>query len=372
MRALVLASLLFGCTATTAEVRPLTVYPVEWNTQKVPLGKVAALAESGDELTVFGSLGAVTFAGGAPVATDDSIREWRAAATIPAADGAGSWMVGLDAHGHLHRVRARSTLEPISARFGLENQDVRALGDLGRGRVAFVFASGVAIADGDRVARFDYSFSAITGGDGRGAGITATGARVFDPFRGVDRAFALAGLRYIALGEGGRVVVADERAIWSEDDKGRLVLRYRSEANTIHGLAASAENIWFADGGELGLLSAAGPARTTGMTSRAATILGSPSGDVWTIDEGHKLSRFSTVRAADLWQTAIAPIQSRVCGGCHGPSGSAGLDLSGAARWQANRRAIERRVIKEKTMPPPGHALTTDERDAIAKWVAAP
>ncbi len=370
MRVLVFA-LLLGC-STSPAVRPLAVYPVEWNTQNTPLGKVAAVAESGEDVTVFGSLGALTFANGALLASDGSIREWRSAATIPAADGAGSWIVGLDAHGKLHRVRARSTLEPISARFGLEQSDVRVVADLGRGRVAFSLDQALAIADGDRVSRFDYPFTAIAGSDGRGVGIASDGARVFDPFRGVDRRFALEGLRYAALAADGHVIVANEHAIWREGDDGRLVLRYRSDDGKISGLVASAENVWFADGAALGLVSKTDVARASGLTTTPAAIVGSPSGDVWTLTADHTLARFSTVQGAGPWQTTIAPIQLRVCAGCHGPGGSAGLDLSGAARWQANRAAIERRVVKDKTMPPPGHPLTADERAAIARWLAAP
>jgi len=370
MRVLIPLALL-GC-ATTTEVRPLTVYPVEWNAQKTPLGAVAAVAESAEDVTVFGSLGAMTFTNGALVATDASVREWRSATTIPAVDGGGTWVVGLDARGRLYRVRARSTLDPISARFGLEKTDVRAITDLGRGRVAFALTGELAIADGERVARFAYPFAAIAGGDGRGAGLTPHGARVFDPFRGVDRTFALEGLRYVALAPDGRVVTASDRAIWRENDRGELTLQYRSEEPTIRGLAASAENVWFADGNELGLLAAAGATRTTGMKSGTTAIVGSPSGDVWTLGKDGALARYSTIRASGLWQTTIAAIQTKVCGGCHGPGGSAGLDLSGAARWQANRLAIQRRVVKEKTMPPPGHPLTNDERDAVAKWLAAP
>lgn len=370
MRALALVvAMTLGCAGTT-EVRPLTVYPVEWNTQKVPVGRVAAVAESGDDLTVFGSLGAMTFTGGALVGTDATIRDWRAAATIPAADGAGSWVVGLDARGHLHRVRARSKLEPVSARFGLEKLEVRAISDLGRGRVAFSLGNAVAIAEGDGVARYDYAFTAIAGGDGRGVGLSGASARVFDPFGGVDRTFSLEGLRSIAFADG-RVVVASERAIWSEDDAGHLALRYRSADAAVGALAASGKSVWFTDGGELGTISASGVARTRGLSTAPSNLVGSPSGDVWVIDQEGALARFSTVRAASLWQLSIAPIQARVCGGCHGPAGSAGLDLSSAARWNDNRASIERRVVKQKTMPPPGHPLSPEDRDAIARWLAA-
>jgi hypothetical protein len=360
-----------GC-AATSEVRPLTVYSVDWNARRVPLGKVAAVAEYHDEVTVFGSLGAFTFANGALVGTDPSVRAWRGAATIPATDGMGSWMVGLDARGRLYRVRARSTLEPISGRFGLEKTEVRTLSDLGRGRVAFSLGSSLAIIDGDRVARYDYPFVAIAGADGRGAGLTSEGARVFDPFRGVDRTFALEGLRSVAMADGGRVVVANEHAIWSEDDVGRLAIKYRSDDGSLRGLASSAESVWFADGHELGVLSSSGVARTTGLSASVTTILGSPSGDVWVIDNAGALQRYSTVRAAGVWHTVVAPIQTRVCSQCHGPDGSASLDLSSAARWNANRTAIERRVIKEQTMPPPGHPLSAEDRAAITRWLAAP
>ncbi len=344
--------LLLGCAAPRPQ--PLTVHAVEWNPHKVDVGRVTALAESGEDLYVFGSTGAHVLAGGAIVGSDPSVKGWRAATTMTAVDGNGTWVVALDDRGRLFRVRDRSKLEPIASRFGLEG--VRELAQLGPSRVAFRLDHALAIADGDHISRYDYAFTAIAGGGGHGAGLMAGGVRLFDPFRGIDRTFAIAA-QHLAFDGAGRLVVASNDAILREDG-GNLKTRYRGAA--IGALAAAGERVWFRDGEELGVLDAGA---TSGLHTKG-TLIGSPTGDVWTLADG-ALARYSLDRAS-VWQTAIAPIFSRVCATCHA-AGTA-LDLSTPARWDAKRAAIAKRVVQEKTMPPAGHPLTEAELAAIATW----
>lgn len=345
---------LLGCAAP--QVPRIAVHAVEWNPNHVDVGKVQAVAESGEDLFVFGSTGAHILSGGSLVNSDASIKSWRGATTIPAADGNGVWIVAIDDHGRLYRVRDRSTLEPVSARFGLEKSDVRSVMTMGPARIAFATSNALAIVDGDRAARYDYAFSSVACGGGHGAGIRGGAVVVFDPFRGVDRTYDL-DARFVAVDGAGRAIAANERAIW-RDENGALKLRYRGE---IEGIATSAENVWFSDRGALGVLD-----RGVSSTSIRGALIGSPSGDVWTLRDG-TLARYSMTTSA--WST-IAPIFSRVCSGCHGPSGSADLDLSTAARWESNRGVIEKRVLIEKTMPPSDHPLTDGERASIAAFLA--
>jgi hypothetical protein len=355
---LLLGLLLLGCAAP--RVPPLTVRAVEWNPNHVDVGRVAAIAESGEDLFVFGSSGAHVLAAGASVASDPSVVGWRSATTIPAADGNGTWVVGVDDKGRVLRVRDRSNLEVISGRFGLEKSDVHAIAALGPNRVAFALDKALAIVDGDRIHRHDYAFNAIAGGSGHGAGVGNGELRVFDPFRGIDQSYKL-DVEFVAIDSRGRVVAANDRAIWREED-GKLTLKYRSPKEAIHGIATSAERVWFSDGEELGVLDGG---VTIGLKA-TGTLVGSPSGDVWTIANG-TLKRFS-IDTAGTWSTTIAPIYTRVCSGCHGPSGSAGLDLSTPARWDSKREAIKKRVVIDKTMPPPGHPLNEADRQAIESW----
>lgn len=357
MRALV-AVLLLGC--ASPNIARIAVHRVEWNPNKADVGSVAAVAESGEDVFVFGSTGAHILAGGSLVASDNSVHAFRSATTIPAADGNGAWVIAIDDHGRILRVRDRSKLEPISARFGLEKSDVLSVASMGSSRVAFALATSLAIVDGERIARHDYAFSSIACGSGHGAGIHGAAVMVFDPFRGIDRTYQL-DARFITVDAKGRAVAANERGIWREED-GKLTLRYRSAHDSLRGIVTSAENVWFADGDELGLLDAG---LSTDLHA-SGTLLPSPSGDVWTLTDG-KLARYTTARP-NAWAT-IGPIYTRVCSSCHGPSGSAGLDLSTPARWESNRAVIDKRVVRDKTMPPRDHPLTEAERAVITTFV---
>lgn len=355
------ALVLLGCAAPKPP--PLTVHAVAWNPNKIDVGKVSAIAEAGEDLFIFSSTGAHVLAGGSAVASDPSVKAWRAATTIPAADGNGSWVVALDDRGRLYRVRDRSKLESIAGRFGLEKSDVRGIAGMGPGRIAFRLEGGIAIVDGDRVARHDYAFTAIAGGGGHGAGIGAEGVRVFDPFRGVDKTYALAA-RSVTFDSAGRMVAADEHAVFREED-GKLKRRYVSQGQ-IGALTAAGDRVWFQDGEELGALEGDGVAVSRDLKVRGS-VIGSPSGDAWVLTDG-VLSRYSTIRGEGVWQTEIAPIFARVCAGCHGAGGSAGIDLSTAGRWDKARAAITKRVVVERTMPPKGYELAENERAAVGRW----
>jgi hypothetical protein len=356
MRWLVFA--LLGCAAP--QVPKIAVHPVEWNPNKVDVGYVDAVAEHGEDLFVFGGTGLHVLSGGALVNSDASVKGFRFATTIPAADGNGDWVVAVDARGRVFRVRDRSKLDPISGRFGLEKSDVRTVLSMGSSRVAFALDKTIAIVDGDRVARYDYAFTSVACGGGHGAGLADGGVTVFDPFRGVDYRYSIDG-EYIAVDSTGRAIVGNHRALW-RDEHGKLVLRYRSPQQALRSVAASAENVWFLDGEHLGVLD-----RGVSDVETNGTLLGSPSGDVWALNGG-QLRRFSTDQGSE-WN-AIGLIFNKSCSACHGPGGSAGLDLSTQSRWDSNREKIQKRVVIEKTMPPKGHDLTDAERASIARFLA--
>lgn len=358
MRFFILALALLGC--ATPQIPRVAVHSVEWNPNEVDVGYVDAIAEQGEDLFVFSRTGAHVLSGGTLVNSDASIKGFRFATTIPAADGNGAWVVAVDSNGRLFRVRDRSKLEPISARFGLEKSNVRTVLSMGSSRVAFAFDKALAIVDGDRVARYDYAFTSVAAGSGHGAGIVDGGVLVFDPFRGIDYRYSI-DTEYVAVDAAGRAIVGNHRALW-RDEHGKLMLRYRSPEESLRGVAPSAENVWFLDGDHLGVLD-----RGISDVTAHGTLIGSPSGDIWALNGG-KLSRFSTDQGS-AW-SAIAPIFARVCSGCHAPGGSAGLDLSTQSRWESSRAAIEKRVVIEKTMPPRDHPLTDAERASIAAFLA--
>jgi hypothetical protein len=351
-------------------VAPLTVVQVDWNPGKADVGKVAAVADAGGEIAVFGDRGASSFVGSAFVANDASIRSWRAATTIPAPDGNGSWLVAVDGEGKLHRLRGRSVLEDISGRWGLSQTKVVDVASMGLGRVVFALGTEAAIADGDRVARYDLPFTAVAGGAGRGIGLASGHLRAFRPTHESDDTWSLEGARFVAMSGEGRMFAANDRAVYAEDAAGTLRRVFTAKAE-IHGLCASDGRTWFADGSELGVIESDRVAVTSGAKiDPTAHLSASPTGDVWTLANG-TLTRYGTVRAASLWDQIIAGIHARVCAGCHGPNGSAGVDLSTAARWDGKRAAIEKRVLEEKSMPPPGTPIIDADRAAIAAWSRA-
>jgi hypothetical protein len=241
---------------------------------------------------------------------------------------------------------------------------------MGLGRVVFALENQAAIADGDRVARYELPFTAVAGGGGRGIGLDAGQLRAFRPSHESDDTWVLEGARFVAMSGDGRMYAANDRAVYAEDAAGTLRRMFTAKAE-IHGLCASDGRTWFADGGELGIIEGDRVAVTTGAKlDPAAHLSASPTGDVWAL-AGGTLIRYGTVRAASFWDQNVAAVHARVCSGCHGPNGSAGVDLSTAARWDGKRAAIEKRVLEEKSMPPPGTPITDADRAVIAAWSRA-
>jgi mono/diheme cytochrome c family protein len=181
---------------------------------------------------------------------------------------------------------------------------------------------------------------------------------------------------HAAVGSDGRVYAATSRALYAMSPQGVLELVYDAEGETLHGLVASGDHVWFADGAELGVVDGDHVAETTGAKLTGDSALApSPSGDVWVIAKG-SLARFARTdpepALANAWQGTLAPVFARSCSSCHLPSGPSGTDLSSAEAWQTERSAIRERVVVTKTMPPEGHVLSDADRAAIAGWVGSP
>jgi mono/diheme cytochrome c family protein len=69
------------------------------------------------------------------------------------------------------------------------------------------------------------------------------------------------------------------------------------------------------------------------------------------------------------WEQAVRPVFARVCVSCHTKEGEAGLDLSTRGAWKRRSADIRRAVVVDQTMPPNGHPLSDDEREAIRGWI---
>jgi mono/diheme cytochrome c family protein len=373
----VAAAALVGCgagphTRAGGAVTALAVRTVPWNPLAAPVGKVSAVADAGSVVAVFGDAGAIVLSSGAVVATERATTLWLDARAIRGADGSPRWIVGIDGQGRLHYLRGLSSFEDVTSRYGLEGRRVLDVATLDGGRVGFLLDQEIAVADGQRVTRYGAPpLTTLAGGGGRGAGTGPNAVTVFDA-RMAARSFPLAGVTHVAVGAGGRLYATTPRALYASTGSGDLALIYDAGAATLHGLVASGEAVWFADGAELGVVDGDRVAETRGAEiARDATLAPSPSGDVWVLASG-ALQRFARAVPESTpglpWATTLAPIFARSCVSCHLPGGVSGTDLSTAAAWQSAEPAIHDRVVRDRTMPPQGHALSEGDRAAIGAW----
>jgi cbb3-type cytochrome c oxidase subunit III len=358
-------------------VSPLSVRWVDWNPSSAPVGSVRAVADAGDVVAVFSDRGATVFSARAPVATDTSIKDWATAGAITGADGAARWIVGVSGSGRMYHLRGLSTFEDVTARYGLGPARVLGVTTLGGGNVGFLLGSEIAIADGVHVSRYvgsiGVTFDELVGGAGFGAVVVPTGVRLFDLGRKAIALYPLPGVTHAAVGAGGRLYASTRRAVYAADSQGRLALVYDATEDSIHGLVASGSAVWFADGEELGVVEGERVAETHGAKiGRESKLASSSSGDVWVLSGG-VLSRFARSEGAPsgdpAWASTIAPIFARSCSACHLPDGASGTDLSTEAAWGGERAEILERVVEKRSMPPPGHPLSEEDREAIRRWL---
>ncbi|WP_437673985.1 c-type cytochrome [Sorangium sp. So ce131] len=387
-----------GCAAeAAAPLGQLAVRPVAWPAAGAELGPVRAVADAGDRVVLFHDGAAAIFVNGALARVDRAPRRWVDAATLPAPDGSGTWIVGVDSQGQLLRLRGQGSFEPVSDRYGLERAALRAARDLGGGGAAFALDGEIAVADGAVVTRYATGpLAAFAAGGGRVA-FVADGLHTLDAATRVVRRYSLhadaagpsgpgGAAPLLAVTGAGALLAATPAALYEADGAGVLHVRLRASA-ALHGLAVSGERVWFADGGELGALDEDGARATRGARlPRDGRLIGSPSGDVWLLAAG-ALRRFAAAQGADAaggagvdaarravaggapaWDD-LEPVFARACARCHGPRGEGGVDLSTRAAWTALRDAIGRRVIDERTMPPPGHPLSEADRARIRAFV---
>lgn len=394
-----------------AKVGVLSVRDVDWNPSHVETGHASFVAEMGEDTLLLSGQGAFFFVGGALVGSDRRNADWRGAAAIPAADGQGTWLVGLDGSGVIHRVRARTSMEPISERYGLATRRIRGVASLGQGLTGFSVDSpplqmgptdlptgNFAVAGGGRVSAFDLPlFHVFAGANGKAAWVEPQGVRVLEPAPRESHFYALPGANNATLDAHGRLFATTDSEVYAEDERGHLALVYETstEQASITGLVASGDRVWFSEGANLGVVDGARAAVTTSLARPGASqIMASPSGDVWSLYDG-ALSRFaveqirypaaeeatpkmpvspdsggSSVNQPDRWKAEIAPIFARACASCHGPTSSSGIDLSTSEAWQSRLPALRRRVILERDMPPRGRPFSEPDRRAVEQWTA--
>lgn len=351
---------------------PLALQTATWNANMTDLGKIAAVTELYDDVVVYSDKGATVMSGAAVAAQDGSTTSWRGAATIPAADGNGSWAVGVDGAGRMKRLRARTTLEDVGDRYGLAKDPVSAIVNVAAGKVAFSLVSQIALADGAQVVRFDQIPLAgpCGGGGGRfgGAGPDGT-AQVLDFAAGKRTIYPTKDAIGCAFGgDGGRLHVATQHGLYVEED-GKLVPLYKDAAIRFQSIAAAGGWIWAIGGGELYAIHDDAIAKTSGLgLGPGAVVRGAAGTDVWVVGDG-KLARYNVPVSGDeaAWRMKVQPIYAKACSQCHAPGGSSGIPLATYLQWVGKRMAIYDRVVVKRDMPQ-GRTITDAERTAVADW----
>ncbi len=384
MKYALIAALLIGCGSgeisgptappqktVSKELEALTVRNIDWNAAKVDVGAVSAIAEDDEELVLFGSKGATLMAGGAVHGVIPGAAAWTAAAAIPAADGVGDWIVGAADTGRLFRVRAESVLEDISERYGLGADKVRTIVGIDKTSVAFGFEGGLAIADGEKVTRYEGPKSGLlAGGGGRLAWIDGGAVKVFTLVDRKVRSFPLAEATGAAIDSAGRVVVIAGRTLWIESD-GVLTVRWTADA-TFGAIATAGPRVWMTVGSELAVATGDALSKSSGANvANDARLSGTPAGDLWIVASTgvRKVSGSAPSEVIADWEATIKPVYAKVCASCHSPGGTAGSDLSTYDGWLQRKDKINQRVLVDRTMPPKGTPMEESERSVIRDWL---
>lgn len=359
----------------------LALQSIAWSAQPDAVGKVAAVADSLDDVAVFGSQGAAVFSSGVPAGSDAAVTSWRTAAVVPALDLPESWLLGVTRTGQVYRLRNRTTLEEVTARFALRGRPVREVVALSPTLTAFALADQIAVTDGQTVSFYDIAARGLAGAAGRLAAFDEDGVIELDftdPHGVTIGRLPLDAVVAVALDISAELtlIAATDQALYVEQD-GRLVQVFAAPAAApITGLAGSGGGVWVALGSELALLRSLqllhGP---PGKVPDGGRLVGSPSGDVWVLG-GPQLVRLGERTAGGVdenrWRRTMLPIFQRLCRMCHLPGGSANLDLSTYGQWASRRDRIKQRLIDQLPTPMPPAAigaLTTDELLAVQRWV---
>jgi len=377
VRRLALASLV-ACGGAGKPVAPLVLQP----SAPVALdgvGTSTPVIEQGDAVYVLAPHVATILRGGVVAARIETASTWLTAASIAAPDGDGRWVVAVDDAGALWRLTASGERQNVTDRFGLAGAKVRALGGAGT-TTAFDLGDSVAYStDGVHLARVpaaeSYRFAvargvlarAVKGGGGHGPYVEkwdlVHATRVTYPFVPNQLAFL------DAQTDQPRLVAATDDRVWIEKSG---ELHALAAPAVVHEIAAERDALWIEASGKLFAVDRNRFVPTRLADHRVDLLGASQTGDAWLATE-RGLVRYSRGGPHDdpTWTAQVAPVFQRVCAHCHLPGGEAGIDLSTAASWQAERAELARRVLVTRTMPPAGTDLSDADRAAVAGWLNA-
>ncbi len=342
------------------------------------LDNASAVVALGDATFVFRAAGVAILRGGILVATGEAPAEIRSATTISALDGDGRWVVAVATNGTVWRVTQTAAFESIGERLGFTGAKVVALVGAGK-TIAAQLDQGIASSTDAHHMQIVTSVpttTAFAAAVDRLAFATATTVELWDLAKATRRSFAVSGVRSLAFLDADSlaprlaIATADQLAIESGG-----VLRKVSAPAALSSIVAAGPHLWIGAADRMYLYDGRTMSPTTSATHAPRPLYGSPTGDVWVAGNpglAHYAIGGSTraAHAADAgWQTSIAPVFQRVCAHCHLPGGDAGIDLSSAASWSAEKNEIKGRVLVTKTMPPAGTEMSDADRRAIEAWL---
>lgn len=383
-----------GCGGEDAAAAPqlaqgtLALQRIDW-AEALPamtqLGKVAAVAEAGDDVAIFSDNGLFLWSSGSAAGSDASVRAWLAAAAVPALGFPGQWLLGVDDGGRVYRLHngAAFSVEDVTARYVLSDKPVREVAALGNGQVVFALADKVALTDGQNLKLFDLSLRHLVGGPTRLAAYDEAGVTLWEPQSGALRQLPQPGIVGVAFAPDGTLWAATAQLLLAEsksENKTVLVPMHElTPPQAITSLSGAARGIWVGLGDSLALVRDGQLLRpeTSPMLPADTRLIGSASGDVWTVAGAKgELSRYGEASGggADLvlWRQQLVPIFNRLCQACHLPGGSARIDLSTYSSWAHLRTAIAARVLERKPTPMPPVSvgmLKPEELAAVQAWV---
>jgi hypothetical protein len=297
---------------------------------------------------------------------------WTSAASIPALDGDGRWIVATRFDGTLWRVRLDGELEPIGSRFGLTKDLVRAVAASGTTVAVLLDRAVLVTADGIHVTRYDLDAprDRLAVARGRIALATAHAVELWDLATDQRKTFTVDQARpgfLDADAAASELVVASPQGVWLERG-GELV---PLEVANVAAVAIAGAKLWLEVGKRLYLASDAKALDTTVASAGGEPMFGTPNGDVWVGAAGLRRYSLGATTGDPVWGARIQPIFTRVCAHCHLPGGDAGVDLSTPAAWTAEHDELVRRVLVTRTMPPAGTVLSDDDRTTLAQWLHA-
>jgi mono/diheme cytochrome c family protein len=295
---------------------------------------------------------------------------WTSAASIPALDGDGRWIIATRFDGTLWRIRLDGEIEAIGSRFGLVKDPVRAVASAGTTVAVLLDRALLVTGDGVHVTRFelDTPHERLAAAQNRVALASDHAIDVWDLATNTQRTFHVDDGRPAFLDADGaapRLVVTSRHGVWLEHG-GKL---QPLDVSDVAATAIAGTRLWLEIGKRIYILSDTSALDTTVASAGGEPMFGAPNGDVWVGAAG--LRRYALAAAAGdpMWRDKVQPVFERVCAHCHLPGGDAGVDLSTAASWTAEHDELIRRIVVTRSMPPAGTDLDDADRATLASWL---